>query len=143
MKSLERVRRVYRAAREVVTLVDRAAGSWGLTAAELDVLAALVRRAPCRVGTIAAETGHRPSTLTSILDRLADRGWVVRALSPDDRRSFVVHLTAAGRRAAAELDRRLAGVGRALAGGPGRAQVEALARLPARLEAAAKEGRRP
>lgn len=138
MKSLAQVRRVYRAAREVVGLVDAAAAASGLTAAELEVLAALVDAGASPVGKIADDTGYRPSTLTSILDRLAARGFVVRALSPADRRSFLVSPTPAGRRAAAALDRRLARVGRVLAGRTTRAEIEAIMRLPARLEAAAR-----
>ncbi len=141
MKSLNRVRRVYRAARDVMAVVDEAAAASGLTAAELEVLAALVERAPCSVGAVADDTGHKPSTLTSVLDRLAARGFVLRALSPDDRRSFVVTLTPAGRRTAAALERRLAAVGRVLGRQQARVHMEALARLPVHLGAAARSGR--
>jgi len=42
----------------------------------------------------------RPTTLTSVLDRLVRRGYVVRDVDPADRRSFLVSLTPAGQRAA-------------------------------------------
>ena len=52
------------------------------------------------VGSLAAATATRPTTLTSVLDRLTRRGFVTRELDPADRRSFLVSLTAEGRRAA-------------------------------------------
>lgn len=50
-----------------------------------------------RIGALAAATATRPTTLTSVLDRLERRGYVTRELDPADRRSFLVSLTAAGR----------------------------------------------
>jgi DNA-binding MarR family transcriptional regulator len=56
------------------------------------------------VGALATATATRPSTLTSLLDRLTRRGYIMRQSDPADRRSFVVVLTpdglAAARRAA-------------------------------------------
>jgi hypothetical protein len=69
---------MHRAAREVVALVEAVAASAGLTATELDVLGVLVDRAPSVVAGLLDESGYKPSTLTSILDRLAARGWVSR-----------------------------------------------------------------
>jgi MarR family transcriptional regulator, organic hydroperoxide resistance regulator len=44
--------------------------------------------------------GIQPSTLTGVLDRLEKRGLARRELNPQDRRSFRVVLTPAGRRSA-------------------------------------------
>ena len=55
-------------------------------------------------GELAAATATRPTTLTSVLDRLADKGHIVRAATPADRRSYAISLTADGRRAAAAVD---------------------------------------
>jgi DNA-binding MarR family transcriptional regulator len=141
MNKLRVVRRVHRAARDVVALVEQAAAQAGLTAAEVDVLGAVAERAPCPVGEIAAETGYKPSTLTSILDRLAARGWVTRALSADDRRSFVVDLTSGGTRAARQLENRLAALERAVRRQVPRADLEALEALPSRLGPVARLAR--
>ena len=43
------------------------------------------------------------ATLTSILDRLAERGYILRESDPRDRRTFRVRLTAAGTRVAAKV----------------------------------------
>ena len=45
----------------------------------------------------------RPSTLTNALDRLESRRFLVRRSDPKDRRTFVLELTAAGGRAAADV----------------------------------------
>jgi MarR family transcriptional regulator, organic hydroperoxide resistance regulator len=83
-----------------------------LSASEINVLANLAGGRNRSVGEIASDTATRPTTLTSVLDRLARRGYVTRDLDPADRRSFVVSLTADGRRvagaaraAAADLER--------------------------------------
>lgn len=47
--------------------------------------------------------GHRKSTLTSLLDRLEERGLIRRDVHPEDRRSFVVSLTPRGRKLATRV----------------------------------------
>jgi DNA-binding MarR family transcriptional regulator len=83
-----------------------------LPAADINVLANLADGAGRTVGALATATATRPSTLTSLLDRLTRRGYIVRESDPADRRSFVVRLTPAGQAAAvraaeaiAELER--------------------------------------
>ncbi len=68
-----------------------------LPAADIDVLAILADGAGRTVGALAAATALRPSTLTSLLDRLSKRGYVAREIDPADRRSFMVGLTPVGR----------------------------------------------
>ena len=83
-----------------------------LPAADINVLANLADGAGRTVGALATATATRPSTLTSLLDRLTRRGYLKRQSDPGDRRSFVVVLTpdglAAAKRAAeaiADLER--------------------------------------
>ena len=71
-----------------------------LAASEINVLANLAGHRPLTVGALAAATATRPTTLTSVLDRLVGRGYVVREVDPADRRSFLISLTAPGRLAA-------------------------------------------
>jgi len=134
---------MHRAAREVVAVVEQVAAAAGLTATELDVLGALVDYAPCVVARLIEESGYKPSTLTSILDRLASRGWVWRETHPDDRRSFVVALTPEGRKAARALQARLAPLEREVGRRIPRRDVEAILGLPARLEALARAAGTP
>jgi len=71
-----------------------------LPAADINMLANLADGKGRTVGALASATATRPSTLTSLLDRLARRGYVVRRSDPADRRSFVVALTPDGLAAA-------------------------------------------
>ena len=140
MNVLKVVRRMHRAAREIVALVERAAAAEGLSAAELDVLSVLLERGPATVSEVLGEGDYKPSTLTSILDRLAARRWITREVRAADRRSFVVALTGEGRRAARALQARLAPLEREIARRVPRADVEAVLGLPARLDALRRTG---
>lgn len=72
----------------------------GLPASEINALANLAGHHPMSVGALAAATATRPTTLTSVLDRLVRRGYAVRDVDPADRRSFLISLTPAGEAAA-------------------------------------------
>ncbi len=52
------------------------------------------------VSELAAAAGVRPTTMTSVLDRLEQRGLVRRGSMPGDRRAVLVELTASGAAAA-------------------------------------------
>ena len=71
-----------------------------LPAADINVLANLADGVARTVGALADATATRPSTLTSLLDRLTGRGFIVRETDLADRRSFVIRLPPAGRAAA-------------------------------------------
>jgi DNA-binding MarR family transcriptional regulator len=74
-----------------------------LPAADINALANLATGGPGSVGALAAATATRPTTLTSVLDRLARRGLVTREVDPADRRSFLVSLTLRGQGVAQEV----------------------------------------
>jgi len=67
-----------------------------LSAAELNVLANMAGRGALNVSQLSARTGTRPSTLTNVLDRLEQRGYLTRELDSRDRRSFRLTLTRQG-----------------------------------------------
>ena len=71
-----------------------------LSAPDINVLANLADGARRTVGALATATATKPTTLTSALDRLAKRGYLVRDLDPGDRRSFLISLTPRGEAAA-------------------------------------------
>jgi DNA-binding MarR family transcriptional regulator len=71
-----------------------------LNASEINVLANLADDRSRSIGELASDTATKPTTLTSVLDRLVRKGHVTRELDPADRRSFRVSLTAEGRHAA-------------------------------------------
>jgi DNA-binding MarR family transcriptional regulator len=71
-----------------------------LPAPDMNALANLADGARRTVGELARATATKPTTLTSVLDRLARRGFIVRELDPADRRSFLISLTPGGEAAA-------------------------------------------
>jgi len=67
-----------------------------LSAAEINALANLSEDGTLNVRQLSERTGTRASTLTGLLDRLENRGYLARAVDPADRRSFRLPLTEAG-----------------------------------------------
>jgi len=87
---------LHRATHATLHALTAAMADLDLPAADINALAILADGVPRTVGALAAETATRPSTLTSLLDRLTRRGYVVREADPADRRSFAIVLTPAG-----------------------------------------------
>jgi len=75
----------------------------GVSTPEGHLVTYLASYAPAAVGELGRVFGLKGSTLTSMLDRLEEARLVVRRDNPDDRRSYLVELTAAGERVAAAL----------------------------------------
>src|SRR6266516_3970648 len=85
-----------------------------LTQGEAHILALLARSAPANIADLHRGLAHKRSTLTSILDRLADRGLITRKVGKSDRRTFVITLTTKGRRLAQRVNRHLSDLERAV-----------------------------
>jgi DNA-binding MarR family transcriptional regulator len=85
-----------------------------LSQGEAHILALLASSGPATIADLHRGLAHKRSTLTSILDRLADRGFITRAVGLDDRRTFLITPTARGRRAAGRVHRHLAALERAV-----------------------------
>ncbi len=66
----------------------------GLSITEMVVLWKAHHAGGRRVTSLADELGVPPSTLTGMLDRLVDGGWLERDGDPDDRRAVVMKSTA-------------------------------------------------
>jgi DNA-binding MarR family transcriptional regulator len=100
-------------------VLSRELAALGLTAAEINALANLADGRARTVTELGSATGTRPTTLTSVLDRLEGRGHITRGPRPGDRRAVLIELTGPGRQAAATIRRTLASLEqRALAGLP-------------------------
>ncbi|HEY7429944.1 MAG TPA: MarR family transcriptional regulator [Streptosporangiaceae bacterium] len=79
-----------------------------LTASELNALANLADGRGRTVSELSAAVGARPTTLTSVLDRLERRGHITRGTRPADRRVVLIELTPSGRLTAATIRQAIA-----------------------------------
>jgi DNA-binding MarR family transcriptional regulator len=79
--------------RRVIRTVAPLAEEEGLSMTDMLVVWKMRSRECCRVKELVAEIGLPPSTLTGILDRLTEAGWLAREADPDDRRAVVVRRT--------------------------------------------------
>ena len=103
-----------------------------LSASEINALANLADDRARTISELGVAVGTRPTTLTSILDRLEARGHITRGSRAGNRRVVVVELTESGRAAAATISQAISELEhQALAGLP----TEALASLRAALQA--------
>jgi MarR family transcriptional regulator, organic hydroperoxide resistance regulator len=91
---------LHRTTHHTLHALSGALADLNLGAAEINALANLADRGALNVRDLSAETGTRTTTLTGVLDRLENRGYLTRELDPGDRRSFRLPLTEAGRAAA-------------------------------------------
>ena len=94
---------LHKALRQVSLHLDGSTKALGVISSERHLLSYLYSYGPCAIAEIQRVFGHKRSTLTSILNRLAARGLITRAVHPKDRRSFLIALTGKGRRLAREL----------------------------------------
>lgn len=95
---------LHRAMRQVALHMEEALRDVPVQGIEGHLLSFLARYAPTSCGELTRVFGVKPSTLTSMLDRLVAGGYVTREVDADDRRSFLVAPTAEGRRLARRID---------------------------------------
>jgi len=83
--------------------------SHGLTAQQYNVLRILsASNELTPTLAIASKLVSRAPDITRMLDKLETAGWIDRVRSPDDRRSVLVEITAAGRKKLEEMEEPLA-----------------------------------
>ncbi len=99
---------VHRATHRIGLWLQAAQPPVEVSQGEAHLLAHLAEAGPCSVAALHRAFAHKRSSLTTYLDRLESRGYVVRTTRPEDRRSFLVSLTPAGSVVAARVHRRLA-----------------------------------
>lgn len=111
----------------------------GLTQGEAHILGLLAHSGPANVAELHRGLAHKRSTLTSILDRLARRGLITRAVGETDRRTFVVRPTVKGRKLAQRVQRHLSALERAVTRRVNAADIRGFTRVVAALEQEAHE----
>ncbi len=68
-------------------------GAYGLTPVQQLVLGALCQEEGISAGDLGKKLLLDPATLSGILDRMSDRGWIIKQTDPDDKRALRVYLT--------------------------------------------------
>lgn len=91
--ALRALRRILRAAR---LSEKQLAAATGLTPSQLLVLQEVARRGDTTAGAIASTVQFSQATVTTIVDRLAERGFVVRSRREQDKRQVWVTATRQG-----------------------------------------------
>jgi DNA-binding MarR family transcriptional regulator len=69
-----------------------------LPLSRLEPMQVIARRSSCRVYDIAEELSITIGGTSKLVDRIEAAGYCIRTANPDDRRSSIIELTAAGRR---------------------------------------------
>jgi DNA-binding MarR family transcriptional regulator len=110
---------------------------FGLSQGEAHILAQLAASSPATITDLHRGLAHKRSTLTSILDRLVDRGFVTRDVGRSDRRTFVITPTAKGRRVARQVHDHLTDLERAIARRVTTADIRGFLNVIAAVEAEA------
>jgi DNA-binding MarR family transcriptional regulator len=93
MKELQLLELLSDLYRRVIHTVAPLAQSEGLSMTEMLVVWKMHSRECRRVKELVTEIGLPPSTVTGILDRLTDAGWLSREADPEDRRAVVMRRT--------------------------------------------------
>jgi DNA-binding MarR family transcriptional regulator len=78
-----------------------------VSAPEAHMLSFIGLYGPSSVGELVRVFGYRKPTMTSMLNKLEQRGYLVRQLNPEDRRSLLIRLQPEGEKIAGEARRRV------------------------------------
>jgi DNA-binding MarR family transcriptional regulator len=129
-KPLRLIPEVHRATHRIGIFLD----SLGITQGEGHILSHLAASGDSTIAELHRALAHRRSTLTSILDRLADRQYITRESDPEDRRSFIVRLSKKGKTVAAMVHRELAGIEESALRGVSSRQFQSVVKVLQTLE---------
>ena len=129
-KPLRLIPEVHRATHRIGIFLD----SLGITQGEGHILSHLAASGDSTIAELHRALAHRRSTLTSILDRLADRQYITRESDPEDRRSFIVRLSKKGKTVAAMVHRELARIEESALRGVSSRQFQSVVKVLQTLE---------
>ena len=132
MTELKLIPNVHRATHRIAMHIARCPGV-PVNQGEAHILAHLHEQGESTIAQLHEALEHKRSTLTGILDRLADRKLVARAVDAKDRRSFRIKLTPAGARAAAKIHSHLEEIESEALKGVSPAQLKAFTSLIQRV----------
>ena len=133
---------IHKASRQIGIYFEGALRGSGLSPFEGHLLSYLRSYAPCALSEIHRVFGIKRSTLTSVFDRLEERGLISRETLAEDRRSFSVRLTSKGRTAANQVQRHVEALEAAISKGIAKSDLEGFRRVMASIAAASQPPRR-
>ena len=133
--ALRLILQIHRTTHQIGLYIERS--GLGLNQGEAHILAYLASAGDSTVGELHKAFAHKRSTLTSVLDRLAEHRLIRREVRSEDRRSFVVSLTPAGKALARKIHRHLATLEKAALRGAGPGKTKAFADVIGAVEEAA------
>lgn len=126
---------IHRTTHQIGLYIERS--GLGLNQGEAHIMAHLASAGDSTVGELHQAFAHKRSTLTSFLDRLAERRFIRREVRAEDRRSFVISLTPAGKLMARKIHRHLETLEKAALRGAKPGKTKAFADVIGAVEAAA------
>jgi MarR family transcriptional regulator, transcriptional regulator for hemolysin len=128
--TLTRVSRAYK------SVADKMVANYGLSQATAWPVVMIGRLGDgVRPGAVADALGLDPSSLVRVIDHLIDAGLITRNECASDRRARTLHLTADGRKRAAQLEKALNEFRRTLFEGVPQADIAACMRVFTALDA--------
>jgi DNA-binding MarR family transcriptional regulator len=89
--------------RELIPFVPKEWLSLDLTTSQLRTLLLLFTNGPTRMSEIASQLGISMATATGVIDRMVERGIVVRESDPNDRRIVLCRVSPEGERTVSGL----------------------------------------
>ena len=92
-ETMQFLRRIFKSLQDYSQEVS---SSFGISGPQLWALKILSQQASLNLGHLSSKMYLHPSTVTGVIDRLENKGFVVRGRDPDDRRVVKVKLTPAG-----------------------------------------------
>jgi len=98
---------LHKSSRQISVYLETHTRELGVSPIEGHFLSYLRSYSPAPIGELVRVFGIKQSTFTSMLDRLEKAGLIRREMNPGDRRSFLIHITDAGRELAERLNRSL------------------------------------
>jgi DNA-binding MarR family transcriptional regulator len=134
-KPLRLIPEVHRATHRIGIFLD----GLGITQGEGHILSHLATSGDTSIAELHRALAHRRSTLTSILDRLAERQFITRESDPKDRRSFIVRLSKKGKTVAGEVHRELARIEESVLKGVNGRQFRSMVKVLQELEKTADQ----
>src|SRR6266404_5201310 len=134
-KPLRLIPEVHRATHRIGIYLDRL----GITQGEGHILSHLAASGDTSIAELHRALAHGRSTLTSILDRLAERRYISRESDPKDRRSSIVRLSKEGKTVAGKVHRELTRIGEGALNGVTGTQFQSVVMLRHGLEKTADQ----